>query len=468
MNTDLIIIGAGPGGYEMAVEAAAKGLTVTIFEENKPGGTCLNEGCIPTKALCRNAEVAETLKRAEEFGIGIGDLGDLGNLRNLTINIPAIQARKQAVVDQLVAGVEGLLSKPGITLVKAHAEFKDAKTIIARTLNNNGEECTEEYTAKNIVIATGSESKMLPVQGMDLPGVLTSKEMLEINHLPKHLCVIGAGVIGLEFASIFHRLGSEVTMVEFAKEILPPFDTDIAKRLKQTLTKQGIVINTNAGVTSLSIKNEGDGICVNYEQKGKACEVIADTVLVAVGRGARTAGLNLEAAGVEYTRRGISVDDNMQTNVPGIYAIGDVNARCMLAHAATFQGFRALNHILGEKDSIRLDIVPAAVFSRPEAAMVGRTEDQCKAEGIEVKIGKSFFRANGKALSMGEPDGFCKLISEKESGKILGCHLFGAHSADLIQEIAALMNNDATVSDLAAIIHAHPTLGEVILAAARS
>ena len=440
----------------MAVEAAAKGLTVTIFEENKPGGTCLNEGCIPTKALCRNAEVAETVRRADEFGIG--------GVGNLSIDMAAIQLRKQVVVDLLVAGVEGLLAKPGITHIHAHAEFKDAKTVMA-----DG----EEYTADNIVIATGSESRMLPVPGMDLPGVLTSREMLAIDYLPKHLCVIGAGVIGLEFASIFHRLGSEVTMVEFAKEILPPFDGDIAKRLKQTLAKQGIAINTDAGVTG--VEQTGNGLRVNYEQKGKQLSVEADTVLVAVGRGARTAGLNLEAAGIEYTRRGITVDDNMQTNVPGIYAIGDVNARCMLAHAATFQGMRALRHILSSPstqstpmDSIRLDIIPAAVFCQPEAAMVGMTEDQCKEAGLEIKCHKSFFRANGKALSMGEPDGFCKLVSEKETGRILGCHLFGAHAADLVQEVASLMNHDGTVQELADTVHAHPTLGEVILAAART
>ena len=449
MKSDLIIIGAGPGGYEMAVEAAAKGLTVTLFEENKPGGTCLNEGCIPTKALCKNAEVAEAIKRAEEFGIGAAS--------EVHIDMATVQARKQAVVGQLVAGVEGLLAKPGITWVKAHAEFRDAKTVVA-----NG----EEYTADNIVIATGSESKMLPVPGMDLPGVLTSREILNIDHLPKRLCVIGAGVIGLEFASIFHRLGSEVTMVEFAKEILPPFDSDIAKRLKQTLTKSGIAINTSAGVTG--VEQVEDGLRVNFEQKGKALFVEADTVLVAVGRGARTSGLNLESTGVEYTKRGVAVDDNMQTNVPGVYAIGDVNGRCMLAHAATFQGFRALHHILGETDNIRTAIIPAAVFCQPEAAMVGMTEDQCKANGLEIKCQKSFFRANGKALSMGEPDGFCKLVAEKESGKILGCHLFGAHSADLIQEVAALMNKDATVEQLAEIVHAHPTLGEVILSAAKS
>lgn len=445
---DLIIIGAGPGGYETAVEAAAKGLQVVIFEAATPGGTCLNEGCIPTKCLCRNAEVADTLRQASDFGFAVAAS---------KVDMAVVQSRKNAVVAQLVAGVEGLLARPGITLVKAKAALKDAHTVVA-----DG----EEYTARNIIIATGSETKMLPVPGMELEGVLTSREMLDIDHVPARLCVIGAGVIGIEFASIFSRLGSQVTMVEFAREILPPLDSDVAKRLRQSLSKSGIGINLNAGVTA--IEKGADGLVVGYEQKGKACETVADTVLVAVGRAPRVEGLGLDAAGVDYSRRGITVDDNMQTSVPGLYAIGDVNARCMLAHAATFQGIHALHHISGEASDIRLDVIPAAVFCHPEAAMVGLTEEQCKAQGMDVKVGKAFFRANGKALSMGEPDGFVKLLSDKESGRIMGCHLFGPHAADLVQEVAALMAQDGTVQQLCHTVHAHPTLGEAIMAAAKA
>ena len=304
----------------------------------------------------------------------------------------------------------------------------------------------------------------MPIEGLHLPGVLTSKEMLDIDHVPQRLCIIGAGVIGMEFASIFNSFGSQVTVVEFMKEILPNFDTDIAKRLKQALSKRGIEIINQAGVKAVERRDDGT-LVVNYEVKGamKACE--ADTVLLAVGRAANVDSLNLADAGIEFTPKGIPVNENMQTNVPHIYAIGDVNGRCMLAHAATFQGMRALHHILGEADAIRLDIVPAAVFTSPEAAMVGLTEEQCKAQGIAYVAKKSFFRANGKAVSMNETDGMCKLLADNE-GHILGCHLFGAHAADLIQEVCALMNRNATVQDFKSIIHAHPTLGEVVQAAA--
>ncbi len=445
MNTNILIIGAGPGGYETAVHAAKHGLSVTIVEERKPGGTCLNEGCIPTKAFCKNAEVAEQLHEAEVYG-----LKDL----SYSLDFAKVVERKNQVVDTLVQGVEGLLKNKLITYVQGKAQLKDAHTVVV-----NG----EEYSADYLLIATGSVTKMLPIPGIDLPGVLTSKEMLDIDHIPQRLCVIGAGVIGLEFASIFQRLGSQVSMLEYAKEILPPFDADIAKRLKQTLVKKGIEIVNQAMVKG--IEKQGDALVVSYEFKGelKTCE--ADTVLMAVGRAANVQSLNLADVGVEFSPRGIAVNDNMQTNIPHIYAIGDVNARCMLAHAATFQGMRALNHILQKEDAIRFDIIPAAVFCSPEAAMVGMTEEQCKAQGIATSVKKSFFRANGKALAMNEPDGFCKLIVEKESEKVLGCHLFGAHAADLIQEVAALMNKDITLPEFRQIIHGHPTLGEVVQSA---
>lgn len=446
ITSDILIIGAGPGGYETAVAAAKKGKTVTIVEAAKVGGTCLNEGCIPTKALCRNAAVMDDLKEAETFGI---------MQCSYTLDFNRVMERKNQVVCCLQTGVETLLKHKNIHLVYGKASFQDTHTVKV------GEEL---YQAGHIIIATGSVTKYLPIEGLHLPGVLTSKEILDIDHVPQRLCVIGAGVIGLEFASIFNSFGSQVTVVEFMKEILPNFDTDIAKRLKQSLSKKGIEIINQAGVKSVE-QREGGVLAVNYEVKGniKTCE--ADTVLLAVGRAANVGALNLEDVGIAFTPKGIEVNENMQTNVPHIYAIGDVNGRCMLAHAATFQGMRALNHILGEADDIRLDIVPAAVFTSPEAAMVGLTEEQCKAQGIAFTAKKAFFRANGKAVSMNEPDGLCKLLADAE-GHILGCHLFGAHAADLVQEVCALMNRRATVGDLKAIIHAHPTLGEVVQTAA--
>ena len=460
----LIIIGAGPGGYETAVAAARKGLEVTIISDGPVGGTCLNEGCIPTKSFCRNAELLEDLAKASTFGID-----DL----QYKFDFAKVVSRKEEVVSQLRQGVEFLLGGKGITLLRGKASFKDAHTVCVAS-DDPAMDGTE-VTGDAIIIATGSYSASLPIPGADLPDVITSKEILELDAVPKRLCVIGAGVIGLEFASIFKSFGSEVSVVEFCKEILPRFDTDLAKRLKQTLSKRGISIETSAQVQS--VEQTGAGLKVTYLKKEKPVEIVADKVLMAVGRRPNVGGINLADAGIEFGPKGIVVDKDMRTNVPHIYAIGDVTGGYMLAHVATFQGLRALAAILGEPCDIDLSIVPAAVFTNPEAATVGKTEDECKAAGIPVKCLKSFFRANGKALSMDEPDGFVKLVvaaegqpegSPWETGRILGCHLFGAHSADIVQEIAALMNRKATLSEFQAVVHAHPTLTEVLQSAAHS
>lgn len=442
----IIIIGAGPGGYETAATAARNGFDVTLIEANEVGGTCLNEGCIPTKALCRTASLLTDL--AEAAGYGVDNV-------SYSLNFPAVMARKEAIVAQLKSGVETLLSIPNLRLVKGTARFVDAHTV---------EAAGETFTADYIIIATGSVSAMLPIPGHDLPGVITSREMLSLDSIPKRLCIIGAGVIGLEFASIFRTLGSEVTVVEFAKEVLPHFDSDLAKRLRQSLGKRGITIETQSGVTAIEAVE--DGLKVIYERKGKTAEVVADKVLMAVGRRANTASLNLADVGVETDRRGIVVNDRMQTSVPHIYAIGDVNGLMMLAHAASFQGERALHAIMGRDDELRLDVMPAAVFTMPEVATVGMTEDDCKAQGVAYSAKKAFFRANGKALCLGESEGYCKLIVA-EDGKLLGCHIYGPHASDLVQEACALITKNGTVEDLRNIIHTHPTLSEVVMTAAR-
>lgn len=442
----IIIIGAGPGGYETAATAARNGFDVTLIEANEVGGTCLNEGCIPTKALCRTASLLTDL--AEAAGYGVDNV-------SYSLNFPAVMARKEAIVAQLKNGVETLLSIPNLRLVKGAAHFVDAHTV---------EAAGETFTADYIIIATGSVSAMLPIPGHDLPGVITSREMLSLDSIPKRLCIIGAGVIGLEFASIFRTFGSEVTVVEFAKEVLPHFDSDLAKRLRQSLGKRGITIETQSGVTAIEAVE--DGLKVIYERKGKTAEVVADKVLMAVGRRANTASLNLADVGVETDRRGIVVNDRMQTSVPHIYAIGDVNGLMMLAHAASFQGERALHAIMGRDDELRLDVMPAAVFTMPEVATVGMTEDDCKAQGVAYSAKKAFFRANGKALCLGESEGYCKLIVA-EDGKLLGCHIYGPHASDLVQEACALITKNGTVEDLRNIIHTHPTLSEVVMTAAR-
>lgn len=446
-STDLIIIGGGPGGYETALLAAQRGLAVTLIERGNLGGTCLNEGCIPTKTLCRSAALACDMKKAAELGVAVGDW---------SVDFPTIMARKNAVVEQLRTGVEALMRHPKISLVTGDARFVDALTV---------EVAGERYAARDVIIATGSTAATLPIEGADLPGVVTSKELLDLHELPQRLTVIGAGVIGLEFASIFHALGSNVTVLEYAREVLPHFDTDMAKRLRQSLGKRGIVIETQAAVKSVAKINSS--LAVNYEKKDKTLAVEADVVLMAVGRKANVSSLNLDDVGIDYTQRGITVDDNMLTNVPHVYAIGDINGKMMLAHAATFQGVCALNHIMGESCRVRLDVMPAAVFTMPEAATVGLTEDDCKERGIEYVAKKSFFRANGKALSIGEPEGYCKLLVAADH-RLLGCHILGAHASDVVQEVCALITRGASCDDLALTIHAHPTLSEVVLSAARS
>lgn len=426
MKTDIIIIGSGPGGYRTASYALQQGKQVVIIEKAEAGGTCLNSGCIPTKCLAHDAEV-----NASDF--------------------PAAAERKRNVMDQLRQGIEQLLAAPGITFVRGEAAFKDARTIIV-----NG----EEYEADDIIIATGSSSKMPPVEGIDNPRVITSTEALDFQSLPSEIVIIGAGVIGMEFASILSRFGAKVTVIEYLKECLPVIDKDIAKRVRKQIEKlQGVTFYMDSAVKAIT-DNE---VVFTSNKNGKETrlECPGCPVLVATGRKPNIEGLNLEAAGVEYSPKGITVNDNMLTSVPHVYAIGDVTGRQMLAHAATFMGFRAVNAIVGKADKIRFDIMPSAIFTYPEAAAVGLTEDQCKQQGIECRSLKGYYRANGKALAIEEPEGMVKLVAGAD-GKILGCTSYGAHSADIVQEVTAYMNCNATVADIADSVHIHPTLSEIL------
>ena len=433
MTNSLIIIGSGPGGYKAAAYAARTGLQVTIFEAAEAGGTCLNSGCIPTKALCHDAELVR-----------------LG----LPADYAAMQQRKNDIIAQLRSGVEALLSAPGITLVRARATLKDEHTVVA-----DG----REYSADNIIIATGSRAKMPPIAGIDLDGVVTSTDLLNATEVPQRLVIIGAGVIGLEFAGIFAALGSTVTVLEFMRECLPQMDSDIAKRLRRQMEHDGIDFQLGAAVQEIRRPASDGPLEVLFERKGKAAAVEADIVLVATGRMANIDGLGLEALNIATDRRGIVVDERTQ-RVPGtsIYAIGDATGRQMLAHAATFQGYRAVNDILGREDSIRLDVMPAAVFTQPEAAGVGPTEDSLKADGVAYQCHKRFFRANGKALAIGQTEGLVKLITD-DAGRLIACHVLGPHAADIVQEVAALICRDTTLAQLNDIVHIHPTLAEVLL-----
>lgn len=426
MKTDIIIIGSGPGGYRTAGYALQQGKQVVIIEKAEAGGTCLNSGCIPTKCLAHDAEA-----NASDF--------------------PAAAERKRNVMNQLRQGIEQLLSAPGITLVRGEATFKDARTVTVDGI---------DYEADDIIIATGSSSKMPPVEGIDNPRVITSTEALNFQTLPAEIVIIGAGVIGMEFASILSRFGAKVSVIEYLKECLPVIDKDIAKRVRKQIEKlQGVTFYMDSAVKAI---NDNEVVFVsNKNGKETRLECPGCPVLIATGRKPNIEGLNLEAAGVEYSPKGITVNDNMLTSVPHIYAIGDVTGRQMLAHAATFMGFRAVNAIVGKADRIRFDIMPSAIFTYPEAAAVGLTEDQCKQQGIECRALKGYYRANGKALAIDEPEGMVKLIAGAD-GRILGCTSYGAHSADIVQEVTAYMNCNATVADIADSVHIHPTLSEIL------
>ncbi len=440
MTHDIIIIGAGPGGYETAVAAAGRGLRVALIERGELGGTCLNRGCIPTKTLCRSAEIAVTVREAAVYGVELSD-------DNPVINYAAVADRKDAVVAQLREGVAQLLK--GVDVVKGEASFVSQAEISVEGAI---------YSAPRIIIATGSAPARLRVPGAEL--AMTSDELLSMTSLPSSIVIIGAGVIGLEFASVLNAFGVKVTIVEFCREVLPPFDAEVAKRLRMSLKRRGIDILTDTCVTAVEA-----GMKVTCVAKGKVKTLEAEAVLMAVGR-RPVLPPGLESLGIVLNRGAIMVDDDMKVQWDGkapedvtVYAIGDVNGRCMLAHAATAQG----EIVLGEKRA--LDIIPSAVFTMPECAMVGLTEEQCAARGLDIKVGKATFRANGKAVVMGETDGLVKMISDASTGRLLGCHICGPHAADLIQEAATVMSASLPAVAIADAIHSHPTLGETLRAA---
>ena len=447
-KTDLLIIGSGPGGYRTASYAAKNGLHVTIIEKDQLGGTCLNAGCIPTKCLAHDVEVR------------IAALSSFDNLPSL--DFVKVMERKNGVLNQLREGINTLLNQPNINLIKGEAHFVSDHIV---------EVGDRKIEAKNIIIATGSQAKLPPFINRDdylnsptlKRSVVTSTELLSIEKLPERLIIIGAGVIGMEFASAFAAFGCQVVVVEYMKECLPMIDSDIAKRLRKMLEKRGVTFYMKSAVEKVIPPTEEDNVdtVVVFNKKDKEIKLEADLVLVATGRQPNVMDIGLDSTNIEYSLKGIPVDKNMETNINGVYAIGDVNARQMLAHAATFQGFRAVNHILSKQDNICLEIMPSAIFTYPEAACVGKTEEQCKETGVKYTIRKGFYRSNGKALSMNETEGMIKILIG-EDGLILGGHAYGSHSADLIQELSALMNRYTTLDEICDIIHIHPTLSEIL------
>jgi dihydrolipoamide dehydrogenase len=450
-NFDLIVIGSGPGGYICAIRAAQLGMKVACVEKRATlGGTCLNIGCIPSKALLQSSEnFHELVHGYQDHGI---------TAKDISIDIARMQARKGEVVTANTKGVEFLFKKNKITWLKGEAKFNGPGEIdVAGTA----------YTAKSIVIATGSDSIPLKGVAVDEQRIITSTGALELDRVPAHLVVIGGGVIGLELGSVWRRLGAEVTVIEFLDRITPGLDNEVSKNFQQLLTKQGFKFKLGHKVTGATVAGEQVTLTVEPAKGGEAETITADIVLLAIGRYAYTAGLNLEAAGVETDERGrVKTDAHFATNVPGIYAIGDVIAGPMLAHKAEDEGIAVAEILAGQHGHVNYGAIPSVVYTWPEVAAVGQTEEELKAAGVAYKIGKFPFMANGRARAMGALDGFVKILADKETDKVLGVHIIGPDAGTLIAECTTAIEFGASAEDIARTCHAHPTLSEVVKEAA--
>lgn len=445
MERDLLIIGGGPGGYEAAIKGAQLGLKVTLIEEDKMGGTCLNRGCIPTKALYKNSEIINSLKNINNFGVAISDYN---------IDMVQIQNRKNIVVNKLVSGIDQLLKGYGIEVIKGRAVLKGNKTI---EINADGS--IIEITAQKIIIATGSTTSSIQIPGIGSKGVLTSDEALNLEHIPKSMVILGGGVIGVEFAGIFAALGTQVTIIEFMPRILYRLDEELSKKLTLQLKKQGIKIVTGTSVKEITETEDGLKIIAS-NTKGTS-EYICDNLLISIGRVPNIKGLGLENEKIEFDNKGIKVNKFYQTSSDGIYAIGDVIGGQMLAHVASEEGKVCVENILGLNSNVNYNAVPSCVYSFPELATVGLTETEANEKNIKYLTGKFMFGANGKALTMGEGEGFIKVMAHEDSHEIIGVHILGPHASDLIHEGVLAIQNRLTVEDIKESIHSHPTLAEV-------
>jgi len=448
---DVIVIGAGPGGYVCAIRAAQLGMRVACVEKRATlGGTCLNIGCIPSKALLHSSEVFEEARRHfAEHGIGIGEV---------TLDLARMQARKAEVVAANVKGVEFLFRKNKVTWLKGEGRI---------TAPGMVEVAGTAYAARHIVIATGSESTPLPGVEVDEKRIVTSTGALELATVPRHLVVIGGGVIGLELGSVWRRLGAKVTVIEYLDGILPGMDQEVRRQFERILAKQGLVFRLQSKVTRAVADADGVTLAVEPAAGGRAEELRADVVLVAIGRRPYTAGLGLEALGVALDARGrVRTDAHFATNVPGIYAIGDVIAGPMLAHKAEDEGYALAEILAGQKPHINYDAIPSVVYTWPEVAAVGATEEALQAAGTAYKVGKFPFTANGRARALGATDGFVKILSDKATDRVLGAHIIGPDAGTLIAELAMAIEFGASAEDIARISHAHPSLNEAVKEAA--
>ena len=473
---DLVVVGGGPGGYPAAIRAAQLGLKTALVEKERPGGVCLNWGCIPTKAMLRSAEVLETTRHGAEYGV----LAD-----NVRLDYAAVLARKDRVVKSLTDGVAGLLAASGVTVTIGHARLTGPGAVEVvgvgeAPLGPGGPRYNAPPAAdgaavatlegRNLLLATGSTPALLPVPGIDLPGVVTSDGAFLLEEVPRRIVIVGASAVGAEWATMFQAFGSEVTMVELLPRLLPAEDEDIGKALARSFAKRGIKVETGRTVTGIAPAGDQAPpllVTVADPDGGNQRQVEADVVLVGVGRRPNTAGLDLERAGVATDPRGwVEVDDRLRTSVPGVHAVGDLTGRLLLAHVASHQGLVAAGVMAGHDERMDYRAVPAATFTHPEVASVGLTEAAARDAGHDVAVGRFPFSALGRAQTFGGAEGLVKVVAERGGGQVLGVHVIGPGASDLIPEGVLAMQLEATLADIAGTIHAHPTLGEGTMEAA--
>jgi dihydrolipoamide dehydrogenase len=442
---DITVIGGGPGGYVAAIRAAQLGAKVLLVEKDQVGGTCTNRGCIPTKTMLADAKMYDRIKHSSVI-----------KTEGLRLDMEQLQDRKNKVVKRMITGVEFLLKDNGITFIRGKAGFLDRKTVEVEVENGK-----EQFGSQKFIIATGSVSAQIPNVPVDGKVILTSTEMLNVSSIPQDLVIIGGGYIGMEFACLFSGLGSKVTVIEMLPQIISTEDDEVIRGLTTLLKKKGLQIHTETKVKEATIKDGRAEVKVIH-QDGKEEVFKAEKALVAVGRSPYTEGLQLEKAGVALDGKFIKVNERMETTSPGIYAIGDVTGRQMLAHKASAEGIAAAENAFGRSNKVDYSKIPNCIFTLPEVASIGLTEKQAKENGLRVRIGKYPFQSNGKALANGDSEGFVKVIADQELGQVVGVHILGDHATNLIGGLSVAMVLETTVEELGKTVQAHPTLMEAV------